>query len=310
MNQGKLEVAKQEMAGVNINILGISELKWIKRGKFNSDGHYIYYCEQESFRRRNKVALIVNKRVQRAVLGCSLKNNRMICLFPRQTIQYHSNPSICPNQSYWRSWSWMVVRRPTRPSKTNTKKGCPFHLRGLECKSKKSRVTWSNRQVWLGVENEAGQRLTVLSREFTDHGKHPLATTQEMTTNGHHQMVNTELRLIIYLAAKIKKLYTVSKNKMRSWLWPRSWTPSCKIQTFAKLKKVGKTTRPSSFDLNQIPYDYTVEVTNRFKELDLIERVPGELWTEICDIVQEAVIKTIPQKKKCKKAKWLSEEAL
>ena len=73
MNQGKLEMVKQEMAGVNINILGISELKWIKRGEFNSDGHYIYYCEQESFRRRNEVALIVNKRVQRAVLGCNLK---------------------------------------------------------------------------------------------------------------------------------------------------------------------------------------------------------------------------------------------
>ena len=76
------------------------------------------------------------------------------------------------------------------------------------------------------------------------------------------------------------------------------------------MKKVGKTTRPSSFELNQIPYDYTVEVTNRFKELDLIERVPGELWTEICDIVQEAVMKTIPKKKKCKKVKSLSEEAL
>ena len=63
-------------------------------------------------------------------------------------------------------------------------------------------------------------------------------------------------------------------------------------------------------DLNQIPYDYTVEVRNRFKGLDLIDRVPEELWTEVCDIVQEAVIKTIPKKKKCKKAKWLSEEAL
>ena len=63
-------------------------------------------------------------------------------------------------------------------------------------------------------------------------------------------------------------------------------------------------------DLNQIPYDYTVEVTNRFKGLDLIDRVPEELWTEVCDIVQEAVIKTIPKEKKCKKAKWLSEEAL
>ena len=76
------------------------------------------------------------------------------------------------------------------------------------------------------------------------------------------------------------------------------------------MKKVGKTTRPFGYDLNQIPYDYTVEAINRFKELDLIDRVPEEPWTEVCDIVQEAVIKTIPQKKKCKKAKWLSEEAL
>ena len=76
-----------------------------------------------------------------------------------------------------------------------------------------------------------------------------------------------------------------------------------------KLKKVGKTTRPFKYDLNQIPYDNTVEVTNRFKGLDLIDRVPEELWMEICDTVLEAVIKTIPKKKKCKKAKWLSEEA-
>ena len=73
---------------------------------------------------------------------------------------------------------------------------------------------------------------------------------------------------------------------------------------------MGKTTRPFRYDLNQIPYDYTVEVTNRFKGLDLIDRVPEELWIEICDIVQKAGIKTIPKKKKCKMAKWLSEEAL
>ena len=76
------------------------------------------------------------------------------------------------------------------------------------------------------------------------------------------------------------------------------------------MKKVGKTPRPFRSDLNQIPYDNTVEVTNRFKELALIDRVPEELWTEVHDIVQEAVIKTIAKKKKCKKAKWLSEEAL
>ena len=76
------------------------------------------------------------------------------------------------------------------------------------------------------------------------------------------------------------------------------------------MKKVGKTTRPFRCDPNQIPYNYTVEVTNRFKGLDLIDRVPEELWTEVRDTVQETVIKTIPKKKKCKKAKWLSEEAL
>ena len=76
------------------------------------------------------------------------------------------------------------------------------------------------------------------------------------------------------------------------------------------MKKVWKTARKFRYDLNQIPYDYTVEVTNRFKGLDLIDRVPEELWMEVHDIVQEAVIKTIPKKKKCKNAKWLSEAAL
>ena len=76
------------------------------------------------------------------------------------------------------------------------------------------------------------------------------------------------------------------------------------------MNKVGKSTRPFRYDLNQIPYDYTVEVRNRFKGLDLIDRVLDELLTEVCDIVQETGIKTIPKKKRCKKAKWLSEEAL
>ena len=76
------------------------------------------------------------------------------------------------------------------------------------------------------------------------------------------------------------------------------------------MKKVGKTTRPFRYDLNQVPYNYTGEVTNRFKGLDLIDTVPDELWMEVCDIVQEIGIKTIPMEKKCKKSKWLSEEAL
>ena len=87
MNQGKMEVVNQEMERVNINILAISELKWIGMGEFNSDDHYIYYCGQDSFR-RNGVAIIVNKRVQNAILGCILKNNEMIsvCLQAKHSI--------------------------------------------------------------------------------------------------------------------------------------------------------------------------------------------------------------------------------
>ena len=110
------------------------------------------------------------------------------------------------------------------------------------------------------------------------------------------------------LQPKMEKLHTVHKNKTGSWLWLRSWTPYCKFRL--KLKKVGKTTRPFRYNLNQNPYDYTVEVRNRFKGLDLIDRMPVELWTEVCDIVQETGIKTIPKKEKCKKAKWLYGEAL
>ena len=82
------------------------------------------------------------------------------------------------------------------------------------------------------------------------------------------------------------------------------------LQFRLKLKKLGKTTRPFRYDLNQLPYDYTIEVSNRFKVLDLLNRVPEEIWKEFCNIVQEAVINTIPKKKKCKKAEWLSKEAL
>ena len=94
MDQGKLEVVKQ-MAEVNVDILGISELKWTGMGEFNSDDHYIYYCGQESLR-ENGVAIIVNKTVQDAIQSQKQQND--LCSFPRQTIQYHGNPSLCPNQ--------------------------------------------------------------------------------------------------------------------------------------------------------------------------------------------------------------------
>ena len=97
MNQGKLEVVKQEMARVNVVILGISELKWTGMGEFNSDDHYIYYCGQESLR-RNGVAIMVNRSPKCSTWMQSQKQRYDLCSFPKQTIQYHSNPSLCPNQ--------------------------------------------------------------------------------------------------------------------------------------------------------------------------------------------------------------------
>ena len=120
-------------------------------------------------------------------------------------------------------------------------------------------------------------------------------------------MVSTEIRLIIFFAAKDgEALYSQQKQdreltvaQIMKFLLPNS-----------DLKKVGKNTRPFRYNLNQITYDYTVEVRNRFKGLDLIDRVPDELWNEVCDIVWETGIKSIPMENKCKKAKWLSGEAL
>ena len=104
----------------------------------------------------------------------------------------------------------------------------------------------------------------------------------------------------------MKTLSTVSKNKT----WSCGSDHRLLIAKFRlKLKKVGKTARPFRYDFNQILYYYTVKVTNRVKELDLIDRVPEELWTEVCNTVQEAVTKTVPKEKKCKKAKLLTEEA-
>ena len=96
VNQGKLEVIKQEIESVNTDIVGISELKWTGMGQFNSDDHYIYYCAQESLR-RNGVSLMANKILKCRTWVQSQKQQDDLCSFPKQTIQYHSNPSLCPN---------------------------------------------------------------------------------------------------------------------------------------------------------------------------------------------------------------------
>ena len=136
------------MARVNINIIGISELKWTGMGEFKSEDHYIYYYGQESLR-RNGVAIMVNKTVQNAVLGCNLKNDRMI------SVHYQGKPfNITVIQVYAPTSNteeaeveWLYDDLQDLLELT-PKKRCPFHYRGLECKSRKSRNTWSNRQIW------------------------------------------------------------------------------------------------------------------------------------------------------------------
>ena len=168
MNQGKLDVVKQEMARVNIKSLGISKLKWTGIGKFNSDEQSIYYWGQESLR-RNGVAIIVNKRAWNVVLGCNLKNGRMISVpfqgkpFNITVIQIYaptSNDEETEVEQFYEDLHDLL--------ELTHKKRCPFHYRGLECKSRKSRNTWSNRKIWLwSLEWTREKTNRVLPRECT-----------------------------------------------------------------------------------------------------------------------------------------------
>ena len=140
--------------------------------------------------------------------------------FPRQTIHYHSNPSLCSNQQFWRNWSWMVIWRPIRSSRTNTPKICPFHHRELECKNRKSRNTWSNRQIWpWSTKWSRAKTNRILPRECPGHSKHPLPTTQKKTLYldiPRWSILKSDW--LHSLQPKMKKLCTVSKNKTGSWL--------------------------------------------------------------------------------------------
>ena len=162
----------------------------------------------------------------------SQKRQNDLCLFPRQTIQYHGNPSLCPDQECWRRWSWTVLWRPTRPLRTNMQKWCAFHYRGLEYKSRKSRNTWNNRQIWpWSTEWSRAKANRVLPRKCTGHNKHPLPTTQEKTTHGHHQIVNTKIRLIIFFAARDGEALHSQQKQDQKLTVAQSWTPYCQIQT-------------------------------------------------------------------------------
>ena len=163
------------MSRVNIDILGISEIKWTGMGKFNSDEHYIYYCGQESIR-RNGVSLIVNKRAQNAVFGCNFKNNRMFisfCSFPRQAIQYHSNTSLCPKHKEAEvEWFYEDLQDLLE---LTPKKDVLFIIENWNAKVESQETPGVTGKFGLGIQNEAGQRVTrVLPKERTGHSKYLL----------------------------------------------------------------------------------------------------------------------------------------
>ena len=165
MNQGKLEVVKQEMARVNIDILGISELKWTGTGEFNSDDHYIYYCGQKSFR-RNGVAIMINRRVQNAVLGCNLKNNRMISVrlqgkpFNITVIQVYaptSNAEEAEVEQFYEDLQDFLELTP--------QKDVLFITGDWNAKVGSQETPGVSGKFGLGMRNEAGQRLIEFCQE-------------------------------------------------------------------------------------------------------------------------------------------------
>ena len=167
MNQGKLEVVKQEMVRVNIDILGINELKWTGMGEFNSDDHYIDYCGQESHR-RNGVAIMVNKRVQNAVLGCSLKNDRMISVrfqgkpFSITVIQAYapiSNAEEAEVERFCEDLQDLLELTPP--------KDVLFIIGDFNAKVESQEIPGVTGKFGLGVQNEAGQRLIEFCQENT-----------------------------------------------------------------------------------------------------------------------------------------------
>jgi len=402
MNQGKLEVVKQEMARMTIDIVGINELKWTGMGEFNSDDHYIYYCAQESLR-RNGVAIMVNKRVWNAVLGRNLKNDRMISVrfqgkpFNITVIQVYaltSNTEEAEFEQFYDDLQDLL--------ELTYKKDVLFIIGDWKAKVGSQEIPGVTGKFGLGVQNEAGQSLT----EFCWENAQVIANTSSNNTKDNtwtspdgqhrnqidyiicsqrwrssrqsaktrpgadcgsdHELLIAKFKLKLKKVGKTTKPFAAAKShqscptlcdpidssppgspipgilqaRILEWVaisFSNAWKWKVKVKSLSRVRllmtpwtaayralpsmgfsrqeywsglPLPSLTKPFRYDLHQIPYDYTMGVRNRFKVLDLRDTVHEELWTEVRDIVQEAVIKPNLKKKKCKKAKWLSEENL
>ena len=290
MDQGKLEVVKQEIARVSVDILGISELRWTGMGKFNSDDHYIYYWGQESLR-RNRVAIKVNKRVRNAVLGCNIKNAEWSLFISK------ANHSIMVIHVY----------APTSNAETEAEqfyediqdlweltkmRDVPFIIGDWNAKVGSQETPEVTNWPW-STEWSRTKANRVLPREHTGHSKYILPRTQEKTLHMDITRCPTpKTDWFILCSQKWRSSIQLANIRPKDDYGSDHELLIAKFRL--KFKKVGKATRPLRYDLNQTPCNYTVEVRNRFKGLDLIGRVPDELCLEVPDIAQETGIKTIP----------------
>ena len=205
----------------------------------------------------------------------SQKRQNDLCSFPRQTIKYHHNPSLWNAE---RSWSWRVLWRPIRPFRTNTQKRCPFHYRGLKYKSRKSRDTWSNREIWpWSTEWSRAKANRVLSENTLDientlFQQHKRRLYKWTSPHGQHWNQTD------YILCSQRWKSSIQSAKTRLGVDCGSDHELLIAKFRLKLKKVGITTTPFRYNLNQIPYDSIVEVRNRFKGLDLIEYLMNYGW--------------------------------
>ena len=239
--------------------------------------------------------MTVNKRVRNAVLGCNLKNDRMISvrfqgkLLNIMVIQVYASTSNTEEAEVDQCYEDLQNLELT------LKIDVLFIIGDWNAKVGSQEIAGVTGKFGLGsTEWSKAKANRVLPRECTVHSKHPLPTTQEKTL---HMDITRWLApksdWLYFLQPRMEKLCTVSKNKTRSWLWITSWTPYCQIQTETEASGENHYTIHVLAKWN--PYDYSVEVRNRFKGLDLIDRVP------VRDTVQETGIKTIPKKKNAKK---------
>ena len=224
-------------------------------------------------------------------------------LFPRKPLNITVIQAYVPKKLKLAVLWW-----PGRSCRTNTKKDVLFIIGNWNAKLGSQETPGVTGKFGLGVQNKAGQRLT----EFCQENALVIANTQQ-----HKRWLYTWTSSDDQYQSQID--YILCSQRWRSSIQSAKTSLGADCGSDHKfliakfrliLKKVGETSQPFRYDLNQIPHDYTVEVRKRFKGLDVIDRVPGELLMEVHNTVQETRIKTIPKKKKCKKAKWLSEEAL